>query len=220
MIIQNFSVSSLISEINNIKIEAESLPNYPLSFMNSLMNPFNNNTQLEERIINISIKLMNTGIMCLKSILNYDQYLFKYQSKFQKISEELNFYAYPIQTLQKRMQEEANMFNMSLQDQMMRQMVRQQQMMQLMNEQNKKQINIVFQDIEGKFTNITFYEDDTIEDLYKEYLAKAPLYGHYYYQVMFKYNGLSLAKNDKRTLRNYFGYVFNPVITVDFLNDK
>ena len=89
MIIQNFSVSSLISEINNIKIEAESLPNYPLSFMNSLMNPFNNNTQLEERIINISIKLMNTGIMCLKSILNYDQYLFKYQSKFQKISEEL-----------------------------------------------------------------------------------------------------------------------------------
>ena len=78
MIIQNFSVSSLISEINNIKIEAESLPNYPLSFMNSLMNPFNNNTQLEERIINISIKLMNTGIMCLKSILNYNQYLFKY----------------------------------------------------------------------------------------------------------------------------------------------
>ena len=220
MIIQNFSVSSLISEINNIKIEAESLPNYPLSFMNSLMNPFNNNTQLEERIINISIKLMNTGIMCLKSILNYDQYLFKYQSKFQKISEELNFYAYPIQTLQKRMQEEANMFNMSLQDQMMRQMVRQQQMMQLMNEQDKKQINIVFQDIKGKFTNITFYEDDTIEDLYKEYLTKAPLYGHYYYQVMFKYNGLSLAKTDKTTLRNYFGYVFNPVITVDFLNDK
>ena len=78
MIIQNFSVSSLISEINNIKIEAESLPNYPLSFMNSLMNPFNNNTQLEEIIINISIKLMNTGIMCLKSILNYNQYLFKY----------------------------------------------------------------------------------------------------------------------------------------------
>ena len=187
----------------------------PYALFDPLMNPLLNNTQLEEQIINLGIKLMNTGIMCLKSIFNFNRYLFKYQPQFQKISEELNFYAYPIQTMQKNFQEQAISFQHALNEQMMRAQMMQQQIMQ----QNENKVTFVFKDIKGKIINLTLNEDVTVEELYKKYFSIAPLYGHSYDEVVFKYNGFTLKQDDKRTLKECYWYSLNPHILVYFLND-
>ena len=95
---------------------------------------------------------------------------------------------------------------------------------QQMNISGSPKVNVPFRDDRGKCINLIVDIDTTIEELYKKYMDKAPLYGHDIKDIYFIVKSEKLDKNDKTKIKYYFG-IGNilpqtlPIITVYFLHD-
>ena len=215
MILQN-PLDRIRLDIDKIKLQADNL----LSFGNNPMNPFMNsillNEQLEDQLISLGIQIINTGIQTIKS-LNYPKYFYKYQEQYKNISEEIKRFSIQPEILQQQIM---------MQQIMMNQMAEQMQQQHQMTIQESPKVNVPFRDSRGKYINLVVDIDTTIEELYKKYIEKAPLYGHDIKDLYFILHGLRLDKNDKTKIKDYFGIQNNnpcqnlPRITVYFLHDN
>ena len=107
-------------------------------------------------------------------------------------------------------------------------MMLQQQMVpqQQMNIPKRTMVNAQFRDSRGKKINLVVDTDITIEELYKKYVDRAPLYGHDIKDLQFIVNNKTLGKNDKTKIKDYFRSEMNylnfqnlPIITAYFFHD-
>ena len=193
------NIYTMLSKIENIEIKSKDIM-FPIC-------------QIGEELLDLSMKMLNTGIQTFNFGSNLSS-IANYFNEFKKISEEINFlinkYNQPTIMMQQQM---------LLQQQMM--MKQQMMMQQIPSEPKKPKINAVFRDTRGKITNIVVENDITIEELYKIYVDRAPLYGHDKKDLHFIMNGRALGRKDKTKIKDYFKSTFGydlentlPLITV------
>ena len=198
------------SQIQGIKLHLDSMKmqieNIEMQNNNNVMNPMMMNP-IGDQLLTLSIQMVNIGIQSIKFgknlVMNFDKYFLE----LNKISENINM-------IIQMYNNEKMMGQQVIQQQMQFQNMMQQQIL------NKKKVNAVFREINGKKTNIIMHDDASIKELLDKYMEE--VYGFENNNIYFLVNADRLGRYDNTKIKNcpnlnYIGQVL-PLINVLKIN--
>ena len=199
--------------MENLKFLIEKVEKQNNNSMNKMITPYCNveKNEIALQLVDLSIQAFYIGIKALNGCRHIGMINpSKFEEKFKKISDQINYHLLPFIDPMKAMQIDSSMMNQSpmmIPDPMMIQCPT---MPQSMNS-SKEFLQFKFNHSDKYVYYIQIEKGKKVQELFDEYIE---VYGYHYKELKFVHNEITLDRNDQRKVEEVFKKEDNYIINV------